>query len=54
MICSKALLNKSQLDNKWQGNFFVPVIDALFSLWQDDHCRKAYQWQIHLYQKGAA
>ncbi len=39
-----------QLDDKWQGNFFVPVIDALFSLWQDDHCRRAYQRQIHIYK----
>lgn len=39
-----------QLDGKWQGKLFVPLIDALFVLWQNDHCRKAYQWQIHLYQ----
>ena len=29
------------LDNKWQGRFWVPVIDTL--LWFDpDHCRKSY------------
>ena len=40
-----------QLDGKLQGRIFVPVIDFLFKLWQDDHCRKAYQWQGKLYER---
>ena len=38
------------LDGKWQGRIAVPVIDFIFSIWESDHCRKAYQWQIQLYQ----
>lgn len=36
-------------DGKWQGKVLVPVIDLMFKPWMDDHCRKAYFWQKHLY-----
>ena len=38
------------LESKWQGAVFVPIIDLLFRPWGRDHCRKAYVWQIHLYE----
>lgn len=34
---------RSELQGKWQGRFFRPVIDWLFWLVQKDHCRKAYE-----------
>lgn len=32
-----------KLAGKWQGNFFVPIIDTIFAPIQADHCRKAYE-----------
>jgi len=37
-----------ELDGKWQGKFFRPVIDFLFRPLQEDHCLNA--WLIE--QKG--
>ena len=41
------------LDGKWQGRIAVPVIDWLARLVGDgqDHCQRAYNWQIKLYLK---
>jgi len=33
-----------ELDGKWQGKFFRPIIDWLFSPLQKDHCLQA--WMI--------
>ena len=41
-----------RLDGKWQGRVFVPCIDFLFRPWGACHCRDAYIWQAHLYEKG--
>jgi len=30
------------LDDKWQGNLFVPIIDFLFRPFQKDHCLNAW------------
>lgn len=40
------------LDGKWQGKTAVPVIDFLARCVGDgpDHCKRAYEWQIKLYQ----
>ena len=38
------------LAGKWQGKLFVPIIDGLFYLIQKEHCRKAWAWQIHIYE----
>ncbi len=41
-----------RLDSKWQGKFFVPIIDRLAQIFGDDpdHCRRAYEWQISIYR----
>jgi len=31
-----------EMDDKWQGKLFRPIIDFLFSLLQKDHCRKCW------------
>jgi len=31
-----------ELDGKWQGKFFRPIIDWLFSPLQKDHCLNAW------------
>lgn len=38
------------LDGKLQGKVFVPLIDFLFYMWEDNHCQRAYEWQRHLYK----
>lgn len=41
-----------RLDGKWQGRIAVPVIDWLARLFRDgpDHCKRAYEWQISIYE----
>lgn len=34
---------------KWQGKLTRPLIDFLFRWMEKDHCRKAWQWQAHIY-----
>lgn len=31
------------LQNRWQGKLFVPVIDLIFCLLEEGHCRKAFE-----------
>jgi len=44
-----------ELDGKWQGKFFRPVIDFLFSALQYDHCHKAWliEHRVELWNGGA-
>jgi len=37
-----------ELDDKWQGKLFRPIIDFLFSLLQKDHCFKAWLMENHV------
>ena len=39
------------LAGKWQGKVFVPVINWIFKVRQADHCRRAWEWQRHLYER---
>jgi len=45
-----------ELDGKWQGKLFRPVIDFLFRPLQKDHCRKAWlvEHRVELWNGGAA
>ena len=40
----------AELTGKLAGKIFRPIIDFIFSGVQNDHCMKAWQWQVALYK----
>jgi len=36
-----------EMDDKWQGKFFRPIIDFLFKPFQKDHCLKCWLEEHH-------
>jgi hypothetical protein len=47
---SAAAWNARLTGRWWFGLPGVILIDLLFLIWERDHCRKAWEWQQHLYK----
>lgn len=39
-----------ELDGKWVGIVFRPIVDFFLSPRQRNHCRESYEWQEHIYK----
>lgn len=44
---------RMELQGKWQGKLFRPVIDGLFLLFERDHCRLSYESEVQRTQLPA-
>jgi hypothetical protein len=49
-----AALWSLELDGKWLGCCFRPVVDTLFYLLERDHCRASWEAEQFLYAASAA